>query len=398
MEQNAETTEAKPEVENVENKEKTPETPVTEPLTNGSSAPETPKNETPIEEEPVIAENTPVAVEKSPVAVENTSEEPKVEVQPEQLPVNGLTLEEKSEDPEVETKVEAEQNKPEEPVAATETVPAPETPAKSEVCVETTPLKESIPPPLPANPPPSSVASFAATTMAPHLSENTLLDNTTNLNAQPTTPLSTDNIDNTEGDVLTKPNGVHDDDNTMSDDGIRPAARDDTEIRDNEATESIETEGKNDDVSNDLKESNNGIDTLELPTPESTIATEMSSPETENALENGKCELETADNANKNNGFGDTITGTDFQGNEYPKDDVIPIDDVAMDLKKKSKEVTATDQVEYNGNAEMTGSEVEDDNKMPTSPDVSSALSPESSESFPPPPPPADLYHSQVTT
>lgn len=136
---------------------------MTEPLTNGSSTPESPKVETPAIEEPV---REPAAA--SP-AVERP--EPKAETQPEQLPVNGLSLEEKIEAPEV---AQSEESKPEEPTAeTTETVPAPEIPVKKEVCVEQMPL-ESSPPPLPANPPPSSVVSFAATTMAPELTDASL--------------------------------------------------------------------------------------------------------------------------------------------------------------------------------------------------------------------------------
>lgn len=91
--------------------------------------------------------------------------------EPDQLPVNGLSIEEpKPEIPEVE---KPEETKPEPPAALTaEIVPAPEIP--KEVCVDRLPLLEPTPPPLPANPPPSSVASFAATTMAPELTDASL--------------------------------------------------------------------------------------------------------------------------------------------------------------------------------------------------------------------------------
>lgn len=148
-----------------EKDEKIPETPVTEPLTNGTSTPESTKAETPASEEaaPALAPS-PLADAKPEPAAEPLPE-------PEQLPVNGLSVEEpKPETPEVE---KPEETKPEPPAAETaEIVPAPEIP--KEVCVEQLPLLEPTPPPLPANPPPSSVASFAATTMAPELTDASL--------------------------------------------------------------------------------------------------------------------------------------------------------------------------------------------------------------------------------
>ncbi|KAM3964281.1 A kinase anchor protein 200 [Aphomia sociella] len=154
--------EAKPEADNKE--EKTPETPVTEPITNGSTTPESPKVETPIPEEPVV------------VSPETNRPEPKVEPEVEQLPINGLSLEEPKVDATEVTKTE--ESIPDQPAETTESVPAPEIPVKKEVCVEQMPLIEPTPPPLPANPPPSSVASFAATTMAPELTDASLPNTT----------------------------------------------------------------------------------------------------------------------------------------------------------------------------------------------------------------------------
>lgn len=142
--------------------EKTPETPVTEPITNGSSTPETPKEETPVADEPSNASEE----------IERT-ETKKDKVEPEQPPVNGLTVEE----PKIETAepVDTVASKAEETIVEKpEPVPATEIPDKNEVCVEKSPLIEPSPPPLPANPPPSSVASFAATTMAPELTDASL--------------------------------------------------------------------------------------------------------------------------------------------------------------------------------------------------------------------------------
>lgn len=117
-------------------------------------------------------------------------------MKPEQLPVNGLSLEEEKKDlPETEVKVES--SKPQEEVAPVATEkPAPETPVKTEVCVEKIPLIESSPPPLPANPPPSSVASFAVSTMAPHLADTTLINDTANL--EPSAPTNIAPIKNTD--------------------------------------------------------------------------------------------------------------------------------------------------------------------------------------------------------
>lgn len=148
--------------------EQTPETPVTEPLTNGSSTPESPKVETLASDDAAPAP----AVEQPPATSAS-------ETTPEQLPVNGLSLEEpEKEAPEV---APIEETKPEDstPVAK-ELVPVPEIPVKTEVCDAKMPLIEPTPPPLPANPPPSSVASFAATTMAPELIEASLANTTEN--------------------------------------------------------------------------------------------------------------------------------------------------------------------------------------------------------------------------
>ncbi|XP_050673857.1 A-kinase anchor protein 200 isoform X1 [Leptidea sinapis] len=144
-----------------ENKdEKTPETPVTEPLTNGSSTPETPKDEIPISEEPKIEKQIGV------------SPEPIKEVETESLPVERLTPEETKQVVPVPEIPEIDSNKIEESKNdIVEKVPASETIIQNEVCVEQPPLLESTPPPLPAYPPPSSVASFAATTMAPEPSD-----------------------------------------------------------------------------------------------------------------------------------------------------------------------------------------------------------------------------------
>ncbi|CAF4848472.1 unnamed protein product [Pieris macdunnoughi] len=177
--------ETKPETENKD--ENTPETPVTEPLTNGSSTPETSKVETPIAEEPKNEDAGDIRPE------------PKVEaVEPEQLPVNGLSLEEtKKVEPEVPV---IDSNKTEESkVEITESVPTPESPVKKEVCVDQTPLIEPTPPPLPANPPPSSVASFAATTMAPELTDASLNNNADSTESAPAdaTPV---NVENTNMD------------------------------------------------------------------------------------------------------------------------------------------------------------------------------------------------------
>ncbi|XP_026732375.1 uncharacterized protein LOC113497167 isoform X1 [Trichoplusia ni] len=60
------------------------------------------------------------------------------------------------------------------------------------------PLIDSTPPPLPANPPPSSVASFAATTMAPETTDASLAntaDNAIPPPPPPSDPITTDNLD-----------------------------------------------------------------------------------------------------------------------------------------------------------------------------------------------------------
>lgn len=172
--------EVKPSAEPIE--EKTPETPVTEPITNGSSTPESPKVETPVVEESVVA---------SP---EIDRPEPKGETEPEKLPINGLSLEEPiQETSKVESKIEETiENKTE----TTEVVSVPEIPVIKEVCVTQLPLIEPSPPPLPANPPPSCVASFAATTMAPELTAASLSNTETAI----TTPLSNLDIKVTQND------------------------------------------------------------------------------------------------------------------------------------------------------------------------------------------------------
>ncbi|XP_022835400.1 uncharacterized protein LOC111362874 isoform X2 [Spodoptera litura] len=170
--------EAKSESETKE--EKTPETPVTEPITNGSSTPETPKDESPVVEEPVA---TSPAVD---------SPEPQPETLPEQLPVNGLSLEEPVKEI---VKVEQNEESKEAPVADTTEI-VPEIPVKKEVCVEQMPLIDSTPPPLPANPPPSSVASFAATTMAPESSDASLANTADNAIPPPISdPIAIDKLD-----------------------------------------------------------------------------------------------------------------------------------------------------------------------------------------------------------
>lgn len=189
--------------------EKTPETPVTEPLTNGSSTPEEPKAASPVPEEPApgpVSASAPTAAAPIPTAAPAVAEpttptpapaepepskpEPKAEPEPEQLPVNGLSLEE------IPEAAQTTDSKSEPAADATETVPAPEIPVKKEVCVEQMPV-ESTPPPLPANPPPSSVASFAATTMAPELTDASLANTAVLvISAQPSIPdTNASNID-----------------------------------------------------------------------------------------------------------------------------------------------------------------------------------------------------------
>ncbi|CAB3223718.1 unnamed protein product [Arctia plantaginis] len=154
--------------------DKTPETPVTEPITNGSSTPESPKAETPVVEE---------AAAPSPVIERPQS---KTEVEPEQLPVNGLSI---AEPTEKTTEIVKNEDIKEASTAET-TEPVPEISVKKEVCVEQMPLIDSTPPPLPANPPPSSVASFAATTMAPELSDASLANTADNATLPPALPPS----------------------------------------------------------------------------------------------------------------------------------------------------------------------------------------------------------------
>ncbi|XP_026315276.1 uncharacterized protein LOC113226761 [Hyposmocoma kahamanoa] len=124
--------------------EKTPETPVTEPLTNGSSTPEEPKAASLVPEEPApvaasvpaptaaaliptpapaVAE--PIAPTPAPAEPESAKPEPKAESEPEQLPVNGLSLE-------ISEAVQTNDSKPEPAAVASETVPAPEIPVKKE--------------------------------------------------------------------------------------------------------------------------------------------------------------------------------------------------------------------------------------------------------------------------
>lgn len=164
--------------------ETTPSTPVTEPLTNGSSTPE--------EAAPAPAPApTPAPAPSVTPVLDADKPEVKPDPEPEQLPLNGLSLQDSKPEPAEPEKTD--EIKPEAPVVETvETAPAPEIPVK-EVCVERMPLLEPTPPPLPANPPPSSVVSFAATTMAPELTDASLpntadttlalpdLDSTTNI-------------------------------------------------------------------------------------------------------------------------------------------------------------------------------------------------------------------------
>ncbi|CAK1601163.1 unnamed protein product [Parnassius mnemosyne] len=168
--------------------EKAPETPVTEPITNGSNTPESPKTESSPTVEPIP--ETPE---------DNDRPEPKAALpEPEQLPVNGLSLEEpKVETPEV---TKSEEINTEKTLSVTsESVPAPEIAVTKEVCVEQMPKIEPSPPPLPANPPPSSVASFAATTMAPELTDASLATST-DINTT-TSPIA---ITDTNRDVVDK--------------------------------------------------------------------------------------------------------------------------------------------------------------------------------------------------
>lgn len=185
-------TESKPteETKPVESKdEQTPETPVTEPITNGTSTPESPKVESP--------------AEPAPAPELNDRPDTKTVTEPEQLALNGLSLEEsKKEVTEVAETVES--------ITEELAAPAPETPAKTEVCVERMNSIESTPPPLPANPPPSSVASFAASTMAPELTDASLITTnpapTANTIAEVEAPIDTqETISKTEALITETP-------------------------------------------------------------------------------------------------------------------------------------------------------------------------------------------------
>lgn len=185
----------------IETKEKTPETPVTEPITNGSSTPESPK---------VDMDNS---IKASP---ESEKPEPKPEEEPVQLALNGLSLEEqKIETLDVESKIaEIVESKIEEQAIETmpEIVPTPENPVK-EVCVDQMPLIEPTPPPLPANPPPSSVASFAATTMAPELADASLpntADNAIPASSPTPPPIQIDEVHVDPPEVVTNIEYVND--------------------------------------------------------------------------------------------------------------------------------------------------------------------------------------------
>lgn len=168
------TEEAKTETEVKE--EKTPETPVTEPITNGSTTPESPKVESPVVEEVV------------PPSPKEDSPESQPETQPDQLPVNGLSLEETKETPVIEKNEE----KKKDPTAETTEI-APEISVKKEVCVKQMPMIDTTPPPLPTNPPPSSVASFAATTMAPESTDASLANTADNtIPPPPSDPIAKD--------------------------------------------------------------------------------------------------------------------------------------------------------------------------------------------------------------
>lgn len=158
--------------------EKTPETPVTEPMTNGSSAPESPKEEIRQNGDAASVEESPVAVAEPAIVpeavkpVEAALEVPSVE----SLPMNGLKIEDAIEEAKatVESKIDAVISAPE-PVLPEPVEVNPEI-AETEVCVvkektEAAQSAEIAPPPLPVNPPPSSLTIFAESTMAPHLVE-----------------------------------------------------------------------------------------------------------------------------------------------------------------------------------------------------------------------------------
>lgn len=147
---------------------------MTEPITNGSTTPESPKDESPVAEEP--AAPSPVIDRPEP------QPEAQPEPQPEQLAVNGLSLEEPAKEITQEEKTDESK---EEPTAVTTEI-VPEISVIKEVRVEQMPLIDSTPPPLPANPPPSSVASFAATTMAPESTDASLANTADNATPPPT--------------------------------------------------------------------------------------------------------------------------------------------------------------------------------------------------------------------
>ncbi|XP_075974884.1 uncharacterized protein LOC142975739 isoform X2 [Anticarsia gemmatalis] len=100
------------------------------------------------------------------------------------------------------------------------------------------PLIDSTPPPLPANPPPSSVASFAATTMAPELTDASLA-NTADNAIPPLPPSDTkDKLDETlpksENDANELPSPVKEDsDKTPADNGVEQNAADEPVLIDN---------------------------------------------------------------------------------------------------------------------------------------------------------------------
>lgn len=406
-EQTAEVTESKSEVEiTTENKdEKTPETPETEPLTNGSSAPETPKEATPIKEEAPVAVN------------EAIPEEPKIEAEPEQLPVNGLSLEEKKDLPaEDDKKVEIPESKPEEPTSATEIVPVPEISDKSEVCVDKTPLLESNPPPLPANPPPSSVASFAATTMAPHLTENTLIDNTTNLEmSAPLTasPESTDNnIDNAP--IVTQADSAKSEIVINTEVSVETPISINDDLKPCEHEEAIETDAC-------LSEAS-AVESSLTDAPMEPVKQEPSTPEIQGEFpikENDKFDEEAdkvvvvagnaveknidnqvekdidtveeniIDNAIKTNGFGDSPVNKDFQGNECDKEFSGNDNDADLEnVTKKTKDLSLTngEKIEYNGNMEATDMDAEELSSSPVPPPEAAHEDSVASESFPLPP------------
>ena len=157
---------------------------MTEPITNGSTTPESPKDESPVAEEPAAPSPDIDRPEPQPEA--------QPEPQPEQLAVNGLSLEEPAK--EIVKEEKSDESK-EEPAAVTTEI-VPEIPVIKEVCVEQMPLIDSTPPPLPANPPPSSVASFAATTMAPESTDASLANTADNAIPPPTSdPIANDKLD-----------------------------------------------------------------------------------------------------------------------------------------------------------------------------------------------------------